>query len=452
MAIQNFSTFRIDGTGDVIKFGAADTINNVQLAGSDNTADYSGTTASQTESVEVGAGNTVIAGASTLNISALDLGSAEGTLITPKGWNGYIITANSSGDPVLSAKDGSAGAYTLDPVADVDFASYAISVNTDMVTAGLAFGSTAMPVVPGSVQAVSSDGHTVQLTTANDYIGIDPLQFAYLDAGQSTVLTASYQIQEGDQVTTFSDTVTVNGFNQAPVIDFPDSTLTGGVTRTSGSDDAVNGTIKFTDPNIADTHTATISGFSLNATGNAMPASTIAALENALTLDPVSESDGSGSIGWHFAISNSFVSSLPANQFIAATYNVNIDDGQGGITTTSVTAVIAGSTSYGLDYPYGDNATVDAGLTTDPSSSTLVDAFYVFGQALNITDAYYGCFEADFEPSDKSEKRLGYISQKVTTISDFDDLIEKYRIMSVRLFNFPNLTASELLVNFTAAT
>jgi len=80
------------------------------------------------------------------------------------------------------------------------------------------------------------------------------------------------------------------------------------------------------------------------------------------------------------------------------------------------------------------------------------DAFYVFGQALNITDAYYGCFEADFEPSDKSEKRLGYISQKVTTISDFDDLIEKYRIMSVRLFNFPNLTASELLVNFTAAT
>jgi hypothetical protein len=80
------------------------------------------------------------------------------------------------------------------------------------------------------------------------------------------------------------------------------------------------------------------------------------------------------------------------------------------------------------------------------------DAFYIFGQALNITDAYYGCFEADFEPSDKSALRLGYISQKVTTKSDFDDLIEKYRIVSVRLFNFPNLPTSELLVNFRTAT
>lgn len=80
------------------------------------------------------------------------------------------------------------------------------------------------------------------------------------------------------------------------------------------------------------------------------------------------------------------------------------------------------------------------------------DAFYIFGQALNITDAYFGCFEADFEPSDKSAARLGYISQKVTTKSDFDDLIEKYRIVSVRLFNFPNLRTSELLVNYKSAS
>jgi hypothetical protein len=79
------------------------------------------------------------------------------------------------------------------------------------------------------------------------------------------------------------------------------------------------------------------------------------------------------------------------------------------------------------------------------------DAFFVFGQALNITDAYYGCFEADFEPSNKSSESLGGISQKITSKSDFDNLIEKYRILSVRLFNFPNLPTSEYLVNYMSA-
>jgi hypothetical protein len=76
------------------------------------------------------------------------------------------------------------------------------------------------------------------------------------------------------------------------------------------------------------------------------------------------------------------------------------------------------------------------------------DAYFVFQQALNITDAYYGCFEADFEPSDKSDVGLNYIATKVTKQSDFDDLIEKYRILSVRLFNFPHVTSKELQVNY----
>jgi hypothetical protein len=76
------------------------------------------------------------------------------------------------------------------------------------------------------------------------------------------------------------------------------------------------------------------------------------------------------------------------------------------------------------------------------------DAFFVFGQALNITDAYYGCFEADFEPSDQSPASLRSISTKIRTNSDFDDLIAKYRILSVRLFNFPDVSTSGLQVNY----
>ena len=75
------------------------------------------------------------------------------------------------------------------------------------------------------------------------------------------------------------------------------------------------------------------------------------------------------------------------------------------------------------------------------------DAYFVFRQALNITDAYYGCFEADFEPSDKTDAGLKFIAQKIKEHSDFDNLIEKYRILSVRLFNFPD-SKKPLLVNY----
>jgi hypothetical protein len=75
------------------------------------------------------------------------------------------------------------------------------------------------------------------------------------------------------------------------------------------------------------------------------------------------------------------------------------------------------------------------------------DSFPVFGQALKITDAYYGCFEADFEPSDQRVESLDQIARQVLEVSDFDNLIAKYRILTVTLFNFPNRT-SEVVVNY----
>jgi len=77
------------------------------------------------------------------------------------------------------------------------------------------------------------------------------------------------------------------------------------------------------------------------------------------------------------------------------------------------------------------------------------DAFPVFGQALKITDAYYGCFEADFEPSDTRDESLNQIAKQVLETSEFDNLIAKYRIVGVKLFNFPN-QISEVAVNYVS--
>ena len=350
--------------------------------------DFTAVSAGATCTIDLGAGNSVIdGGQGTLFIN----GEGHGTLILPSSWQSYNISFDVADYFDIVARAGNGGTDDVRMLPTVDFAPYAIAENTSIADAGLEFGNTAMPIVPGSVHVVSSDGHAVQLTAANGAIGIDPSQFAYLDEGQSTVLSVSYQIQEGTQATTFQDTVTINGVNQAPLIDVADSTLTGGVTRAPGSDDSIDPTIKFTDPNIGDTHTATISGFSLNSTGNAMPAATIAALQNALTLDPVAESDGGGSIGWQFAIPDAFVSSLPAGQFIDASYVVSIDDGHGGTTSTTVDAVVAGSPNFG--YPYGDNATVIAYTSMDSSAPALVAA----GANANITLVGAGNGYADID-------------------------------------------------------
>jgi hypothetical protein len=77
------------------------------------------------------------------------------------------------------------------------------------------------------------------------------------------------------------------------------------------------------------------------------------------------------------------------------------------------------------------------------------DSFLVFGQALKITDAYYGCFEADFEPSDQRDESLKRIVRQVLYASDFDDLITKYRILAVKLFNFPN-EMPEVVVDYVS--
>ncbi|SMF79801.1 hypothetical protein SAMN06265365_13525 [Tistlia consotensis] len=78
------------------------------------------------------------------------------------------------------------------------------------------------------------------------------------------------------------------------------------------------------------------------------------------------------------------------------------------------------------------------------------DALPVFGQALRITDAYYGCFEADFEPSDRRPEALEGVVRRVMQESDFDDLVAKYRIITVTLFNFPG-HAIQLTVDYGEA-
>lgn len=90
LMIGNFATFKVSGSNDQIRFGAANPFSDIQLAGSRNTADFSQSTASST--VHVGSGNTVIAGSGALTVSALDAGQTAGTFVFAKNYASYTIT------------------------------------------------------------------------------------------------------------------------------------------------------------------------------------------------------------------------------------------------------------------------------------------------------------------------------------------------------------------------
>jgi hypothetical protein len=79
----------------------------------------------------------------------------------------------------------------------------------------------------------------------------------------------------------------------------------------------------------------------------------------------------------------------------------------------------------------------------EPSWSSLAllqafayDASIVFNQALEVTDAYYGCFEVDFLLSETTPAALSLIKDKIDSPSDFDSLVAKYNILRVTLFNW----------------
>jgi VCBS repeat-containing protein len=107
-----------------------------------------------------------------------------------------------------------------------------------------------------------------------------------------------------------------------------------------------DGTIAFSDIETADTHTA---NFTPDGSGYL----------GTFSLDPLSESGGSGSVAWHFTVNNSDIQFLAQGQQLIESYTVNVADNHGATTPTDVTITINGAN----DAPtaVGENVITDAG-------------------------------------------------------------------------------------------
>ena len=99
---------------------------------------------------------------------------------------------------------------------------------------------------------------------------------------------------------------------------------------TAPATESTSGNITFSDIETGDTHTASF-----------MPQD--GGYVGTFTLDPVSESGGSGSVGWHFTVDNADIQFLAQDQVLTQTYTVFITDDHGVSSAQNVTVALVGT-------------------------------------------------------------------------------------------------------------
>ena len=116
--------------------------------------------------------------------------------------------------------------------------------------------------------------------------------------------------------------------------------------------ETTDGSIAFSDVETSDTHTASFTPDGSGYVGT-------------FSLDPVTETGGSGSLAWHYSVDNADNQFLAQGQTLIQSYSVSVTDDHGATTIQDVTIAIAGSN----DAP----TAVDDNVITDVGASGVVD-------------------------------------------------------------------------------
>jgi VCBS repeat-containing protein len=217
---------------------------------------------------------------------------------------------------------------------------------------------------------------------------------SFLGAGET--LTLTYHITVADPAggsATQTATVTILGTNHPVVITSgPESTSLSEQADTTGlptpdtSSPVPTGTLAFTDPDLGDTHTVTVSVGSTDWSGGpSVPAATQADLTSALaTTLTDSTGTGSGGVDWTFSIADNDLDFLAAGETLTVNYDVTVKDGSTSSSQT-VSVVIAGANDA-VALTSGPQAASVAELPDTTGSSTLDSTSPVPTGTLTFTD------------------------------------------------------------------
>ncbi|MBR1158377.1 VCBS domain-containing protein [Bradyrhizobium elkanii] len=209
--------------------------------------------------------------------------------------------------------------------------------------------------------------------------------FDYLADGET--LTLTYTVEVNDHhggVISQPVTITITGSNDAPIVtSAPQAAIIPEQSDTTGSStpDSASGTVTFTDVDLSDTHTMTITGVAESGATTGLPdESTIL---NWLSLGTLTDATGgsTGSSTWAFSAADQNFDYLALGETLTLTYTIQIDDHNGGVVNEPVTITINGAN----DAP--TLADVNAGTLTDTADN---DTFGTLTGTLHGNDVDHG--------------------------------------------------------------
>ncbi|MGQ0560112.1 MAG: VCBS domain-containing protein [Sphingosinicella sp.] len=227
----------------------------------------------------------------------------------------------------------------------------------------------------GSVAFITSFNDPAQPPSARFVYTPDPTYWDYLAVGESATDSFTYTVTDADGDTQ-TVTVTVTGSNDAPIV--TSASQSGAVDEKAepgeGGTLTATGTVTFTDADLSDTHTASVTARVVTgqaiANGHALTAAQLDALKDAFSIQPVAQSAGGGSVGWSYAIADGALDHLGAGDSVTLKFTVRIDDGEGGSATQDVTITVTGTNDAPTLAAGGDAV---GSVTEDQSSPTLGD-------------------------------------------------------------------------------
>jgi VCBS repeat-containing protein len=233
--------------------------------------------------------------------------------------------------------------------ASFDSFSYRDADNNDVTSALTAQQIAAIKAVEVPLAVVQDFGNTNHGSATWTYSLADGA-FDFLAAGETLTLTYMARVDnnyEPSNETGFKTfTITISGTNDAPVVTSatPTAAITEALATTnSATPDLANGAITFTDPDLTDTHSVTITG--VTASGVTTGLADHATIAGWLTLGALTDATNgtTGSRAWTFFAADDSFDYLANGETLTLAYTIEVDDHHGGVVSQPVTITITGS-------------------------------------------------------------------------------------------------------------
>lgn len=427
----NLSSIVNEGVIDLLNgakiSGAGLSISNSHEIDSWGTASISGTIAN-TGTIEVHDGALTLfgslSGTGSVTVEAGALLKLDGTVLQT------ITLAGDGAELQIDTASFGGSIAALSATDTIDLSTIKYGLGTSAV-----YAANADPATGGVLTVTDADGKSISLTlTGADY---SHAHFAGSDDGTGHTL------------------ITLNAADEAPALDTAAGTLTASFPeRENTTDDstpnpvpAATGAINFTDVDLTDRPTATVTGQTvtlLAADGTtditaSLTADEIAALKDALSYQQTGKNNGT--VTWSYSIADNKLDFLGSDQKVKVVSTITLDDGSGQTVAADVTVTISGK----------NDAPTVAAVTTGPLVDTpATDSFLDITGTLVGTDADHG------ETATLKYAVLDAASHAVTTVEGHYGALTVYDDGSYKYVPYPAainaLSEGEYTDTFTVQT